>query len=347
MRERLPLSMTTEGPPLKLAQAVRRKSLPARCSEWWQSLDPLQRSRLKGACIFWVILTLAFLKPLISLMVYAVGMELHSHVVLVPLVSAYLILIDRERLPLEFDTSRGWSLSFMAAGLSLLSVSFYLQTAGSGLSTNDRHILPVLSFLFLFAAGGFFFLGRRWMTAAVFPLVFLLFMAPLPDAVADFLEGASRLASAEVTSWYFRLAGIPFLRDGTVFQLPGTTIQVAQECSGIRSSWVLFITSLIAAHMFLQTGWRKVIFVALVIPLGILRNGFRILVISWLCVEVGPEMIHHWIHQRGGPLFFALSLIPLFVVLWWLRRSEKKGNFKFEAANATKIPNSDLPPPAR
>ena len=112
------------------------------------------------------------------------------------------------------------------------------------------------------------------------------------------------------------------LRDGTVFQLPGIVIRVAQECSGIRSSWVLFVTSILASHLFLKSPWRRALLVAFVIPLGILRNGFRIVVIGLLCVHVGPEMIHSIIHRRGGPFFFALSLIPLFLVLWWLRRTD-------------------------
>jgi exosortase/archaeosortase family protein len=53
-----------------------------------------------------------------------------------------------------------------------------------------------------------------------------------------------------------------------------------------------------------------------------LRNGFRIMMIGLLCVNVGPEMIHSLIHRRGGPLFFALSLIPFLLALWWLRRGE-------------------------
>jgi exosortase/archaeosortase family protein len=101
-------------------------------------------------------------------------------------------------------------------------------------------------------------------------------------------------------------------------------LQVAQECSGIRSSWVLFISSLLASHLFLKTHWRQAFLVAFVIPLGILRNGFRILVIGLLCVHVGPEMIDSPIHHRGGPLFFALSMIPLFLLLWWLRRQEQR-----------------------
>ncbi|MBA2585043.1 MAG: archaeosortase/exosortase family protein, partial [Chthoniobacterales bacterium] len=138
----------------------------------------------------------------------------------------------------------------------------------------------------------------------------------------DTLETASKLASAETANLFFSLSGTPTVRDGTIFQLPGIVIEVAQECSGIRSSWVLFITSVLAANLFLHQTWRRLFLVLFVIPLGIIRNGFRILVIGLLCVEIGPQMIHSVIHRKGGPLFFALSLIPLFLVLWWLRHGE-------------------------
>jgi exosortase/archaeosortase family protein len=104
--------------------------------------------------------------------------------------------------------------------------------------------------------------------------------------------------------------------------LPNIVIEVAQECSGIRSSWVLLITSLLAADLFLKSTWRRALLVCFVIPLAIVRNGFRIAVIGLLCFHFGPQMIHSIIHRRGGPLFFALSLIPLFILLWWLRRGE-------------------------
>ena len=76
------------------------------------------------------------------------------------------------------------------------------------------------------------------------------------------------LASADVSAWLFRMTGTPLLRDGTVLALPGIVLQVAQECSGIHSSWVLFITSLVASHLFLKSPWRRLILVAFVHPAG-------------------------------------------------------------------------------
>jgi len=91
----------------------------------------------------------------------------------------------------------------------------------------------------------------------------------------------------------------------------------------VRSSLALLVTAVVAAPLFVRTGWRRWVLVLAVIPLGIIRNGFRILTIALLCVHVSPQMIESPIHRHGGPLFFAASLLPLFVLLWWLRRSER------------------------
>jgi exosortase C (VPDSG-CTERM-specific) len=251
---------------------------------------------------------------------YALGSDLHSHVVLVPIISAYLIWIRRSRLPRLGNPSFG--LALLVGVIGIVSLTAAWGALGRSLSENDQLALLALAFVALLASGGFAFLGAAWMKEATFPISFLLFIIPLPDAAVQWLETASKLASAEAAALWFNLAGTPFLRDGVFFQLPGMLIEVAQECSGIRSSWVLFITSLLASDLLLRSPWRRAILVAFVIPLGVLRNGFRIFVIGMLCIRYGPQMIESPIHHRGGPIFFALSLVPLFALVWWLRRGE-------------------------
>lgn len=93
----------------------------------------------------------------------------------------------------------------------------------------------------------------------------------------------------------------------------------------LRSSqFAALMASILASHLFLKTPWRRLVFVAFVIPLGILRNGFRIFVIGLLCVKEDPQMIHSLIHRRGGPSFFLLSLIPFLLLVWWLRNGETR-----------------------
>jgi exosortase C (VPDSG-CTERM-specific) len=277
-----------------------------------------------GFLIFGIFLVAVFIKPLFLLAAGAMQSALDSYIVLVPFVSAYLIYDRRKRLPKEYGFSL-WAMIPLLAGIIALTTALKLHRSGSSLSDHDYLALMALSFVCLLAGGGFLFLGRKWMTAAAFPFAFLIFIVPMPDAMADTLETASALASTEAASLFFNLTGTPTLREGAVFQLPSIVIQVAQECSGIRSSWVLFITSLLAANLFLKSGWRRAVLVCFVIPLGIARNGLRVAVIGNLCVQFGPQMIHSIIHRRGGPLFFTLSLIPLFLLLWWLRSSEATG----------------------
>jgi exosortase C (VPDSG-CTERM-specific) len=298
--------------------AARETAIPTQAATISPSAARSHRQawRLWGGACFAVVLLVVFARPLLMLTTYVAGSQLHSYILLVPFVSAYLLYIRRDQLPKNYTTDLPLTLVSLAAGLGLLA-STYLAPANS-----DRIVLLTLSFLCCLAAGGFFFFGRDWMRAAAFPLAYLIFMVPMPDAMADALETASKSAAAEVANVLFHLSGTPFLRAGPIFQLPNITIEVAQECSGIRSSWVLFMTSILAANLFLKTRWRRFALIAFVIPLGILRNGFRILVIGLLCVNVGPQMIHSIIHRRGGPFFFALSLVPFLLMLWWLRRGD-------------------------
>ncbi len=274
-----------------------------------------------GAC-FVILLLAAFGRPLLGLANYAAHSSLHSHILLIPFVSGYLLYLRRDQLPKERVADLPFGIVLLACGLGVFLFTHWLAFAGGAPADNYYFVLLTTSFLCCLVAGGFFFFGRAWMRAAAFPLAYLIFMVPMPDAMADALETASKYASAEVANVLFHLSGTPILRAGLFFQLPNITIEVAQECSGIRSSWVLLMTSILAANLFLKTPWRRFALVAFVIPLAILRNGFRILVIGLLCVNVGPQMIHSVIHTRGGPVFFVLSLIPLLLALWWLRRGE-------------------------
>ena len=292
---------------------IGRSNTPARANK-----------RFMGWGIYLVILCGAFALPLREFATYAAHSQVHSYVLLIPLVTIYLIYIRRKALSRELNSAWGFALVLAAGGAGAFLASLHFSELGQ----NDYMTLIALSFVCFVIAGTFLFLGSKWARSAMFPLFFLAFMIPLPEAAVDLLENASTVASAEVANWLFLISGTPVLREGTLFQLPGITITVAKECSGIRSSLVLVITSLLAANMFLQTTWRRALLVVAVIPLGLLRNGLRILVISLLCVHIGPHMIHSVIHRRGGPVFFAISLVPLFAMLWLFRRQEVKQQSK-------------------
>ena len=269
----------------------------------------------------------------------ALADDLHSHVILIPVVSGYLLVTGRMELAWASKPAPWPGGALVLLGLAAIA---WVLMARPALSVVDLVALRMGALLVALWGIGFLFLGVEWMRSALFPMAFLLFMIPLPDAAVWHLEEFLMVASAILSESVFNWGGIPVYRTGQVLEIPGIVLVVAQECSGIRATWVLFITSVVAAHLFLPTATRGLILVGAVVPLGILRNSVRIYVIGWLCVEYGPEMIHHWVHRKGGPLFFVASLIPLFLLAWALKWKRKKG----EAENPNAMERSgkrDMP----
>lgn len=277
-------------------------------------------SRMRVFVCFASAVTLAFALPLWKAILFVASADYYSHVLLIPFISAYLIWQKRKDLPSDLHTSLIPGLFFSVIGLGVAAVAFAQSLA----NVADHHSAVIFSFLAIELAGAFFFLGSTFLRAITFPVVFLIFAVPLPRAVVEQIQIGLQHASAEAAYWMLNALSVPMLRNGTVFQLPGIPIRVAEECSGFNSSLVLFIVSLVAGHLFLRSTSRKVALALAVIPLAILRNGFRITVIAWLCVHVGPHMIKSRIHHDGGPVFFALSMIPFVGFIWILRRSESR-----------------------
>lgn len=269
------------------------------------------------------ILVLCFSQALYQWLQFGLHSELYSYTLLIPVISGYLLWTQRDRICLSSPAT------FLATGLStatvlLLGVYWFFIRTKSGLLENDRLFLILLCFVLLALAGAGLFLGARGIRTALFPLLFLFFMAPLPSAVENGLEAFLQHRSADAAYWMLKISGMPIFREGTRLTMPTLILEVAPECSGIRSSIVLFLTSLLAGHFFLRNRLNKALLAGSVIALGVLRNGFRIFTLAQLTVNVDPAIIDSPLHHRGGPIFFALSLIPFFLLLWYLRRTERR-----------------------
>lgn len=288
--------------------------------------------RMWGGLAALAALSLVFLPVIRAWYRVAMGDDLHSHVLLIPVVCLYLLVTKRGELAWDSRPSPVAGFAVMMVAASILGWALVVKPEWS---TVDSTALSVLSFTGLLWGLSLVVLGARWFRSALFAMVFLLFMIPLPDQAVIGLERFLMVASAWLSELFFSMGGIPVFKSGQILELPGIVLEVAQECSGIRSSWVLLITSVLAANMLLPTVPRQLILVATVLPLAILRNALRIFVIGWLCVNYGNEMIDSWIHRKGGPVFFAGSLLPLFLLAWWLRKRNTKDSPKNLAADGS------------
>jgi exosortase C (VPDSG-CTERM-specific) len=278
----------------------------------------------KGFLLAMAGLALCFSLPLYRLARFAAESDLHSYILMMPLVSLYLVWLKRESLLVQSEPVRRWGTIFLAGGLVLLAAYWLVDRQGVKLTTEDSLAFTIFSlFLMVLGVCGLF-LGRETVRSLAFPIGLLVFMVPFPTVVTQHIEAFLQQGSAVAAEGLFSLSGTIYSRDGMLFLLPGIRIQVAPECSGIHSSIVLFIVSLLAGYLFLRSPGKRAVLALAMVPLALLRNGFRIFTIGQLCVHLGPQMIDSPIHHRGGPLFFALSLIPFLLLLVLLQKADRK-----------------------
>jgi exosortase C (VPDSG-CTERM-specific) len=280
------------------------------------------RLQLQRVAVAAAMLLACFGWPLFQLALFAARSELFSYILLIPIISGYLIWSARR--PLNFAGRPCWpgAVAGFVAGAAIIAAYWMGRRAGWEPAMQDYLALMTLSFLCCFWGACLAILGSKLMGQVAFPAGFLLFMVPLPVGCLANIDTFLQHTSAATSEAFFRLAGESVMRDHLVLHLPGFSLRVAPECSGIHSTMVLLITSVLASHLFLRRLWTRSALVLAVIPLAILRNGLRIFVIGELCVHISPEMIHSPIHTKGGPIFFALSLVPFFLWLVFLRKRD-------------------------
>ena len=273
--------------------------------------------------IFFFFFFLAFLMayaPIKALYDSSSQGEYYSHIVLIPLVSIYLVFQKRKLVFGEPRDDRIAGISLSLAGVLLYLVG---RGVGAGINLNDITAIIALAAV-VFLNGGFILsYGLYAYKAALFPLLFLVFVIPIPSALMDGFIHFLQAGSTEFTNLLFMATGVPFLREGFVFHLPGMSVEVAKQCSGIRSSLALLITTLLAGHMFLNTWWKKATLAVLIIPITMFKNGIRILVLTLMGTYWDPRWLtESSLHRDGGILFFILALVLMAPILYWLRKGE-------------------------
>jgi exosortase len=278
---------------------------------------------LKRVALFLAVAAAAIFAGLLAVLkwvAYANANESASHVVLVPFVSIVLVWMNRSTV--FATTNRCWSgLAVLGTGLAVVaSATLGILPGGEA----GAMFWPIGGIVVAWAGTFLLVFGRAAFKAALFPLVFLVFAIPLPEPAVAEVVRVLKTGSADAVALLFGATGTPHLRSGFVFELPGFVIEIADECSGVRSSIALTLTTLLAGHLFLESPSRKTILVLLVLPVAILKNAIRIVTLSLLAIHVDPTFLVGQLHHDGGVLFFLLALALLTPILSMLRASETR-----------------------
>lgn len=267
----------------------------------------------------WIALSsLLFLRPVIALVRLSLSQDDASHHLIIPFIAVAVSYLERQKVFKIISTDRMLAGTFsLLAGLLVL-VSFLLGNSAFGLQLSAS----ILALILLWVSGFSFLFGRAALKAAHFPFLFLLLMVPIPTFALDRVIHVLQEGSAWITGVMFDLLGVPALREGLVFHLAKVNIEIAKECSGIRSSMALFILALLVAHFELRSLKNKVVFIMIGLFMMILKNGVRIATLTLLAVYVDPDFLFGRLHHQGGVVFFVLTLLLLWPLLVYLRRIE-------------------------
>lgn len=259
--------------------------------------------------------------PLASSFALALHDDQYTHILLILPISAALIFMDwKPPEPFHGPSAVLGSALLVAAA----SVTLFMRRGALALSPDERLAANMLALVLWWIAAFILCFGDRAFRRSLFPLCFLFWLVPFPDFVLNPVVNLLQQGSAAAAHLLFAAARVPVEQQGVLLHIPGLTVEVARECSSIRSSSMLIVTTMVLAHLLLRSPWRRALLVLVAIPLSVAKNGLRIFVIAMLVTRVDPSFLTGRLHRQGGIVFFLIALAVIFLLLWILRRRERQ-----------------------
>ena len=251
-----------------------------------------------------VLFVAAYWIPLKGIVNVWMTNEDYSYGFIIPFISAYLVWERRDTLRnIMFRSS--WKV--LPLLIVFVAISVYAVLGSSG--NVSRPAIPFLIFLMLAFCFGTDFVGK-----ILLPLVFLIFMIPIPDILERTLGIYLKSISSQLAGLFIRLFGISVHVSGNVIDLGVNQLQVVDACNGLRYLLPLLALGVLYSHLFEKERWKKGFCIAASIPLAILMNSFRIGITGILTNYYGTKVAEGFMHAFSGWVIFLVSFICLFAI---------------------------------
>jgi len=254
--------------------------------------------------------------------------DAYTHILLIIPISVTLIILGRRKHAWEPAPS-------ILAGSALLVLAVMIGGLGStkmGIFTGDIRLAIEMLAVVVWWIGSFMFcFGGQVFRRTVFPLLFLLWLIPLPGFALNHVVELLQQDTASCARELFTIIGVPVTQNGTALTVPGLTVEVAQECSSIRSSMVLIVTTTVMSYLLLRSFWGRTIVILAAVPLSVAKNGLRVFTLAGLGAYVNSAILSSPLHHQGGVLFLAVALVAVFALIAIIGRVERKRASTIEA----------------
>ncbi|MCA8879966.1 MAG: VPLPA-CTERM-specific exosortase XrtD [Rhodobacteraceae bacterium] len=237
----------------------------------------------------------------------------YSHGPLIPLVSLYLFLRELRNAPATapIEPAKRWT------GIPVILAALVLAVFGNLVLIGD-----IVAYAFIVWVFGVVLLTFGWQRGRSHwkPVLHLIFMLPLPQALywqlSIFLQGISSVIGV----WFVQLAGIPVFLDGNIIDLGVFKLQVAEACSGLRYLFPILSFSYLFSILYRGPIWHKAVLLLSAAPITVFMNSFRIGVIGILVNYYGIEQAEGFLHFFEGWVIFLACVGILFTMAMGLQR---------------------------
>jgi len=239
----------------------------------------------------------------------------YSHAIFIPLIAGALIFIKRDWIKpaISFDPGK-WP--------RLLTLGLFIYLVGAVL---DLRFIEETSFILSLAGYILYCYGKKVLRFIIFPVVFLIFMIPMPYSIPLLVSLPLQLFASWSAGVLVAATGIPVYQEGVNIYIPGFDFIVVKSCSGLNSTITLLTIGAVFAYLLPTQRWKKAFLLALTVPIALLSNIFRIWGVVTVGHLLGPEKGLNFFHTYSSPFLFGMAFFLLFLtakVMGCLKKKE-------------------------
>jgi len=236
----------------------------------------------------------------------------NSHGFIVPFMAGYFAWERIKQLNSAAISSSWWGCAML-----FLSLTLYLLSYAGGLAFPARVTIVLSLFGLVWCT-----LGSQIIRIMAFPILFLLFMIPVPYSLLSLVSAPLQLVATKISANLIGACSIPVYREGNMLYFVGTQLEVAEACSGIRSIMSLTMLAFAFASMS-SSGWKsRAVLILSAIPIALVANMIRITGTGVLAHFYGDKVARGFLHEFSGIAIFAFGFIALLGVFKFINRKK-------------------------
>jgi exosortase len=253
-----------------------------------------------------ILLWLALFAPIYPEMIQEwKGHSDNSHGFIVPFVAGYFAWARIKQLDSVNINGSWWGCIVL-----FLALAVYVLSYAGGLAFPARVAMVFALFGLVWCM-----LGGETIRIMAFPILFLLFMIPVPYSLLNLVSGPLQLIATIISADLIETCSIPVFREGNMLYFVGTQLEVAEACSGIRSIMSLTMLAVVFASLS-HAGWKsKAVLILSATPIALVANIIRVTGTGILAHFFGDQVARGFLHEFSGMVIFAFGFLALFGIL--------------------------------